>query len=62
MPPDSFLDNFDYCDYFQELRPLFVRQVVGQVLEKVRELYSFSYEEKDNKLYVKKKVNILKNE
>lgn len=60
MPPDSFL--VDHRDSFQEFRSLFVRQVVGQVLEKVRELYSFSYEEKDNKLYVKKKVNILKNE
>lgn len=58
MPPDSFLDNFDYCNYFQELRPLLIRQV----LEKVRELYSFYYEEKNNKLYVKEKVNILKNE
>ena len=61
MPPDSFLDNFDYCDYFQEFRPLFATQI-RQVFEKVRELYSFHYEEKDNKLYVKKKVNILKNE
>lgn len=58
MPPDSFLDNFDYCNYFQELRPLLIRQV----FEKVRELYSFYYEEKDNKLYVKKKTAILKNE
>lgn len=61
MPPDNFLDNFDHCDYFQEFRPLFAMQV-EEVLEKVRELYSFFYEEKDNKLYVKKKVNILKNE
>ena len=61
MPPDSFLDNFDYCTYFQEFRPLFATQI-RQVFEKVRELYSFHYEEKDNKLYVKKKVNILKNE
>lgn len=61
MPPDSFLDNFDHCNYSQEFRPLFAMQV-EEILEKVRELYSFYYEKKDNKLYVKKKVNILKNE
>lgn len=61
MPPDSFLYNFDHCNYFQEFRPLFATQV-EKFLKKMENLYSLYYEERDNKLYVKKKVNILKNE
>lgn len=61
MPPDSFLDNFDHCDYFQEFRPLFAIQI-REIIEKVREEAILFYYKEKNKLYVKEKVNILKNE